>query len=108
MEFTDYFRHTQQRSDRRWIAVDVTRPVAKDNPLRQVSVNTHYPAVVHLVPPESLLIVETKEAIRNDNRFQKAVSSWLPDTWRSKASPEVNPVMKGRHLYYLNPFPNPL
>ena len=87
------------------IAVDVTRPVAKDNPLRQVIVNTHSPAVVHLVPPESLLIVETKEAIRNDNRFQKAVFSWLPDTWRSKASPDVNPVMKGRLLYYLNPFP---
>ena len=49
----------------------------KDNPLRQVIVNTHSPAVVHLVPPESLLIVETKEAIRNDNRFQKAVFSWL-------------------------------
>ena len=32
------------------IAVDVTRPVDRTNPLRQVIVNTHSPAVVHLVP----------------------------------------------------------
>ena len=72
----------------REIAVDVTRPVATDNPLRQVIVNTHSPAVVHLVPPESLLIAETEQAIRDDTRFQKAVFRWRPDTWRSEASPE--------------------
>ncbi len=88
------------------IAVDVTRPVARDNPLRQVIVNTHSPAVVHLVPPESLLIAETEQAIRDDKRFQKAVFRWLPNTWRSEASPEKRAVMKGRLLYYLNPIPD--
>lgn len=88
------------------IAVDVSRSVAKDNPLRQVIVNTHSPAVVHLVPPESLLIAETEQAIRDDKRFQKAVFRWLPDNWRGEASPGERTVMKGRLLYYLNPIPN--
>ena len=88
------------------IAVDVTRPVERNNPLRQVIVNTHSPAVVHLVPPDSLLIAETEQAIRNGNRFQKAVFRWLPETWRSEASPKERAVMKGRLLYYLNPIPN--
>ncbi len=88
------------------IAVDVSRPVGRDNPLRQVIVNTHSPAVVHLVPPESLLIAETEQAIRDSKRFQKAVFRWLPNTWRSEASPEERAVMKGRLLYYLNPIPD--
>ena len=88
------------------IAVDVTIPVARDNPLRQVIVNTHSPAVVHLVPLESLLIAETEQAIRDDKRFQKAVFRWLPNTWRSETSPEKKAVMKGRLLHYLNPIPN--
>ncbi len=88
------------------IAVDVTRPVGEDNPLRQVIVNTHSPAVVHLVPPESLLIAETEQAILNDKRFQEAVFKWLPDNWRGIASPDEKTVMKGRLLYYLNPVPN--
>ncbi len=88
------------------IAVDVTRPVAEDNPLRQVIVNTHSPTVAHLVPPESLLIAETEQAIRNDKRFQKAVFKWLPDNWRCHASPDEKTVMKGRLLYYLNPVPH--
>ncbi len=88
------------------IAVDVHRAVAEDNPLRQVIVNTHSPAVVHLVPPESLLIAETEQAIRNDKRIQKAVFKWLPDNWRGEASSDENTVMKGRLLYYLNPVPN--
>lgn len=88
------------------IAVDVIRSVAQDNPLRQVIVNTHSPAVVHLVPPESLLIAETEQAIRDDKRYQKAVFRWLPDSWRGEASPEERAVMKGRLQYYLNPIPN--
>ena len=85
------------------IAVDVTRPVARDNPLRQVIVNTHSPAVVRQVKPESLLIAETEQDIRDGRRFQKAVFRWRPDTWRSEASPEEKPVILGHLLAYLNP-----
>ena len=87
------------------IAVDVTRPVARDNPLRQVIVNTHSPAVVQLVKPESLLVAATEQAIRNDKRFQKAVFRWCPDTWRSEVSPREKPAIMGHLLAYLNPIP---
>ena len=89
------------------IAVDVTKPVSLDNPLRQVIVNTHSPTVVNLVPPDSLLIAETEEAICKDQRFQQVRFRWLPHTWRSQASPEEKPVIKGRLLSYLNPIPKP-
>ena len=88
------------------IAVDVTRPVDRTNPLRQVIVNTHSPAVVHLVPPDSLLIAETEQAIRSDKRFQKAAFRWRPNTWRSEASPEARPVALGHLLAYLSPIPD--
>jgi predicted ATPase len=88
------------------IAVDVTRPVDRTNPLRQVIVNTHSPAVVHLVPPDSLLIAETEQAIRSDRRFQKAAFRWRPNTWRSEASPEDRPVALGHLLAYLSPIPD--
>ena len=88
------------------IAVDVTRPVDRTNPLRQVIVNTHSPPVVHLVPPDSLLIAETEQAIHTGKRFQKAAFRWRPDTWRSEAYPEERPVIMGRLLAYLNPIPD--
>ncbi|MDE0142266.1 MAG: AAA family ATPase [Caldilineaceae bacterium] len=87
------------------IAVNVHRPVAADNPLRQVIVNTHSPGVVNLIPPDSLLIAETEQAIHNSKRFQKAAFRWRPNTWRSKASPEDSPVIMGRLLPYLSPIP---
>ncbi len=88
------------------IAVDVTRPVDRTNPLRQVIVNTHSPGVVHQVSTESLLIADTEQAIHNGRRYRKAVFRWLPDSWRSAASPEERAVVKGRLLYYLYPIPD--
>ncbi len=52
------------------IATDVTHPVESDNPLCQVIVNTHSPAVVQQVHDEALLIAELKEMIQNGQRFQ--------------------------------------
>jgi predicted ATPase len=40
------------------IAVDVNEPIGLDNPLRQVIINTHSPAVVGLVEDESLLFAQ--------------------------------------------------
>jgi predicted ATPase len=85
------------------IATDVDSLVGPDNPLRQVIVNTHSPAVVKQVPDDSLLVAELKEMVRKDQRFKRACFSWLPDSWRAKAAPEVHPVAIGRLLAYLNP-----
>ncbi|VEN73450.1 ATPase [Candidatus Desulfarcum epimagneticum] len=85
------------------IAVDVDLPAGLDNPFRQVIINTHSPSVVQDVDSDSLLMVEMKETVRDGHRFQCARFSWLPDTWRAKAAPDVYPVSKGKLLAYLNP-----
>ncbi len=84
------------------IAVDVDSEIGTDNPLRQVIVNTHSPAVVAQVPDDTLLVAELKEDIRSGRRFKKACFSCLPETWRSKIL-GVSIVSKGKLLSYLNP-----
>jgi len=86
------------------IATDPQEPIDDTNPLRQVIVNTHSPAVVLEVPEDSLLVVEAREA-RNEQgqAFKKAVFSHLPETWRQTAFPDARPLSKGRLLAYLNP-----
>lgn len=85
------------------IATDVNEPIGPENPLRQVIINTHSPAVVMQVDGENLVIAETKERVRDGQRFKHATFSWLPDTWRAKAEPTIYPVAKGKLLAYLNP-----
>ena len=86
------------------IALDPFEPVGPDNPLRQVIVNTHSPAVVANVPDESLLVGELKELVHKGSRFDGAVFSPLADTWRSSGSNSPSPVSRGHLLSYLNPF----
>jgi predicted ATPase len=85
------------------IATDVNEPVGPDNPLRQVIVNTHSPAVVQQVPDDSLLIAELKESLDSGKRFKRACFSWLTDTWRANGAPGVSTVSRGSILAYLNP-----
>lgn len=85
------------------IATDVDSPVGLDNPLRQVIVNTHSPAVVMQVPDASLLVAELKEMVQDGRRFKGARFSWLPGTWRQDADPSIPPVARGKLLAYLNP-----
>jgi len=89
------------------IAVDVDMPVSADNPLRQIIINTHSPAVVSQVPDDSLLVAELKEVVQGENRFKAARFSWLPETWRQDAQPDVRPVSRGKLLSYLNPVGSP-
>ena len=85
------------------IAVDTSIPIAVDNPLRQVIVNTHSPAVVAQVPEDSLLVAELKEDRRLERRFQKVSFGCLPGTWRTRAAGGTGIVPLGRLLSYLNP-----
>lgn len=85
------------------IAGDVESPVGQDNPLRQVIVNTHSPAVVNQVPDDSLLVAESRELMIKEKRCKGVRFSWLPDTWRAEANPEIPPVARGKLLSYLNP-----
>jgi predicted ATPase len=85
------------------IAVSIEDPVGPDNPLRQVIVNTHSPAVVAQVPEDSLIVADLAETIGQGARFQAARFRSLSGTWRDKVN--VSSVPKGRLLAYLNPIP---
>jgi predicted ATPase len=85
------------------IPTDVDEPVGPDNPLRQVIINTHSPAVVAQIPDDSLLVAEAKELLLDGKRVQGVVFGCLPDTWRAKTE-EAPIVSRGKLLAYLNPF----
>jgi hypothetical protein len=85
------------------IATDVDEPIGLGNPLRQVIINTHSPAVVTQIPDDSLLVAELKETVRSDQQFKRVCFSCLPDTWRQKAPEGVSVVSLGDLLAYLNP-----
>jgi predicted ATPase len=84
------------------IAVETEDSVGTDNPLRQVIINTHSPAVVAQVPEDTLLVAELKEDIRSNRQFKKVSFSCLSATWRAKI-PGASIVSKGKLLSYLNP-----
>ena len=86
------------------IATDPDEPVGTENPLRQVIVNTHSPAVVQQVPEKSLMIADLREMIRDGQRFKRVRFGYLPDTWRYRGE-DVYVVPKGKLLAYLNPVP---
>jgi predicted ATPase len=87
-------------------ATDVGEPIDAANPLRQVIINTHSPAVVQQVPDDSLLVAELRESLSEGLRFKRVSFSYLPNTWRETKSPEgekLQVISKGKLLAYLNP-----
>jgi predicted ATPase len=85
------------------IVTDVTKPIGIDNPLRQVIINTHSPAVVSQIQDDSLLIAESKETVQDGQRFKGVCFSSLPNTWRQDAPEEQSLASRGNLLAYLNP-----
>ena len=86
------------------LALDPNLPIGDDNPLRQVIISTHSPILVGESPDDSLLIAQSKEVVRGDGFTSAARFSWLPDTWRHGAHPDVPPVSRGHLLACLNPY----
>jgi len=84
------------------IVTDVEAAIDDGNPLRQVIVNTHSPAVVTQVPDDSLLVAELREIVRNGERFKALSFASLPDTWRTDQA-HARTVSRGNLLSYLNP-----
>ena len=85
------------------IATDVTIPAGLDNPLCQVIVNTHSASVIQEVFDDTLLIAELEEDVADSQESNGVRFSWLSDTWRTEALPEVAPVSKDQLLAYLGP-----
>lgn len=89
------------------IATDPEESLGPDNPLRQVIVNTHSPAVVGQVPDDSLIVAELKETVHSTRRFQRVSFGCLHGTWREAEAIEhketPNVIARGKLLAYLNP-----
>jgi predicted ATPase len=85
------------------IAVDADWAIDSDNPLRQVIINTHSPAVVSQIPDDALLVAEPKETLRSGQRFKRVCFNGLPDTWRTTGNDAQPGVARGQLLAYLNP-----
>lgn len=82
------------------IAMDVRFGVGPDNPLRQVIVNTHSPAVVAEVPEDSLVLAEPVRGQRDGKLYRSIQLSGLDGTWRAGAGRRLGP---GILLSYLAP-----
>ena len=87
------------------LAVSSNDPVDVTNPLRQVIINTHSPAVVAQVPEEDLLVAipEISMAVAEKHSRRRPVFRWLKDTWRAKYRPNIPTVPEGSVIRYLNP-----
>lgn len=86
------------------IAMDTDEVVGPDNPLRQVIINTHSPAVVAQIPDDSLLVAESIELNESGKRYKAVRFCPLPDTWRhKKTGGQITVISKGKLLSYLNP-----
>jgi predicted ATPase len=90
------------------IASDAQGPIDHENPLRQVIVNTHSPAVVAQVPDDSLLLAELCDTVAGGQRFKRVQFCYLSNTWRAKEPADQDSghiVGRGKLLSYLNPVP---
>lgn len=86
------------------MASDMIYPVEKDNPLRQVIITTHSPAVVLGIDDGDLLMAEKEPQLDKDgNSFYTPLFYWLPDTWRCNAEPDIRTADKVHFLDYLQP-----
>lgn len=89
------------------IAVATDYPVDESNPLRQVLINTHSPAVVGQVLDDSLLLADTTVDRTGDTPGRGVRFRGLAQTWRARSDEDVIP--RNQLLGYLNPIdPEPI
>jgi predicted ATPase len=88
------------------MVTDVDAAIGPENPLRQVIINTHSPAVVSQIPDDSLLLAELREIVKDGRRLKGLSFAALPDTWRSGIEGEKI-ISRGKLLAYLNPSLHP-
>jgi predicted ATPase len=89
------------------IPTDVDEPLGAANPLRQVIVNTHSPAVVRGVPDDSLLVAEPQEASLAGQSARTVAFRALSGTWRAPRQQGVAAVTRAELLGPLHLEPHP-
>ena len=85
------------------MCTDPSIPIGPGNPLRQVIVNTHSPALVAQVPEDSLVIAESREVLRKGQPVRGVGFGCLRGNWRTQGTPKPREVGMGCLLSYLNP-----
>ncbi len=88
------------------LATDTTLPVGLDNPLRQILVNTHSPAVVAQVSGDDLLLAKVVRVAGPSGRIPQVRFTSAANTWRTvNLSPDETLLVSspGHFLDYLNP-----
>ena len=84
------------------IAFDADEPIGTDNPLRQVIINTHSPAVVSEVDDGSLVFAKLGQEIKDGKRFSSVRFLGLVNTWRTtKGDEPAEKVPRGDLMVYL-------
>jgi hypothetical protein len=86
----------------RELATDTTRPAGPDNPIRQVILNTHAPAVIAQVTAADLLIAENKPIGENDGADRQLTFGCIRETWRQKAQETVSTISRDYLVDTLN------
>jgi len=89
------------------IPTDVDEPLGAGNPLRQVIVNTHSPAVVSGVPDDSLLVAEPQEASLAGQSARTVAFRALSGTWRAPRQQGIAAVTRAELLGPLHLEPHP-
>jgi predicted ATPase len=84
------------------VAVDPDYPVGPGNPLRQVIVNTHSPAVLNEVYEGALLGAISEEHPTHDGVVRRVNFLPLSDTWRSRLKPKPRTLPLGDLRAYLH------
>ena len=90
------------------MTTDTSLPIGTDNPLRQVIINTHSPAVVQQVDPNALVVAESIDCIEQGHRTQAVSFGCIKtsDGWRATTTPPPREVSLGRLLSYLSLSPD--
>lgn len=83
------------------IAVDPYETVGRDNPLRQVIVNTHSPAVVQALDPQDVVYLDSVDVLRDGYHGRVAVPRVKDGTWRARLGTRTPRLPRGRMLPYL-------
>ncbi|WP_295587642.1 hypothetical protein [uncultured Lamprocystis sp.] len=77
-------------------------PVAEDNPLRQVIINTHSPVVVGQVPEDTVVFAVPEQRVVGGSSIKGVSFRSFSGTWRA-ADAGLPVIAKGKALAFLNP-----
>lgn len=85
----------------RGIAVDATDEVGKDNPLRQVVINTHSPKVVQNIRRDELVYLVSEQITREGQRGRISGARVPSNSWRASVPEKPMTVAPGGLISYL-------